>query len=181
MISAIFILNTTYSIFLLLLLLQHLPSSSFFHNAMSPHGSLSVISQITGSCGFSTSSLFRQLTVYSYGTCYQGPDNLASGSRSILLQLHHDHTDQRLIQFRLRCIGITEIFAGQLLLILTACFPTSRKCLIVVSSCDKQHCSPDNCAVDSRSQIRNLSNQMQIPAPSCLGIRCLLPDHVRCP
>ena len=86
MISAIFILNTTYSIFLLLLLLQHLPSSSFFHNAMSPHGSLSVISQITGSCGFSTSSLFRQLTVYSYGTCYQGPDNLASGSRTILLR-----------------------------------------------------------------------------------------------
>ena len=47
MISAIFILNTTYSIFLLLLLLQHLPSSSFFHNAMSPHGSLSVISLIS--------------------------------------------------------------------------------------------------------------------------------------
>ena len=86
MISAIFILNTTYSIFLLLLLPQHLPSSSFFHNAMSPHGSLSVISQITGSCGFSTSSLFRQLTVYSYGTCYQGPDNLASGSHTILLR-----------------------------------------------------------------------------------------------
>ena len=130
MISAIFILNTTYSIFLLLLLLQHLPSSSFFHNAMSPHGSLSVISQITGSCGFSTSSLFRQLTVYSYGTCYQGPDNLASGSRT-----SHDQTDQRLIQFRLRCIGITEIFAGQLLLFLTDASPPAGKCLIVVSSC----------------------------------------------
>ena len=130
MISAIFILNTTYSIFLLLLLLQHLPSSSFFHNAMSPHGSLSVISQITGSCGFSTSSLFRQLTA------------LIIKAQIILHRDHapfccasHDQTDQRLIQFRLRCIGITEIFAGQLLLILTDASPPAGKCLIVVSSC----------------------------------------------
>ena len=63
----------------------------------------------------------------------------------------------------------------RLLTILSSLSVTDREFLC------KQHCSPDNCAVDSRSQIRNLSNQMQIPAPSCLGIRCLLPDHVRCP